>query len=489
MDDFDLMRPLTLQYPNTLTMKKILVLFTFFGIYFSSQCQINFARTYGTAADEFGQSLAKTSDGGFIIGTPYTGNKWGIIKTDDHGDTIWTKTYSFLSADFPNLFIRKMHGIIETLDGNYVMIGCTSNNRSFLMKVNTFGDTLWVKDSIVGTYRKIVEDNNGNLIIVGSIESINVVNFCCYPLMHKRNSQGELLQTFNIPSLSYLGSRLQEIFIDSNGDYLLGGDTPNPNIPNPRLIKMSSDGTIIWSKIYLGYLMATAQSVIQTPDNGYLFVGNFPQLDNDSTILFKTNSLGDLELTKKYKVSTENWIALGIEPTIGGYYITGDKLYQEWASPTKIHLMKIDLNYNLLWHTEFGDGENNVYAQMETTDDGGCAIVGSTNGNGNGGFDVFFIKTDANGQALETENLALTNLINIYPNPVRDNAFINSSTHLNNATLLVFDNTGHLVKEINHIYGKSINFSRGNLCAGSYFAKIYESNKCFSTVKILVSDK
>jgi hypothetical protein len=126
---------------------------------------------------------------------------------------------------------------------------------------------------------------------------------------------------------------------------------------------------------------------------------------------------------------------------------------------------------------------------MESTVDGGCAIVGSTDGLGNGGFDVFFIKTDANGQALETENLSLSNFINIYPNPVRDNAFINSSAHLNNATLLVFDNTGHLVKEINHIYGKSINFSRGNLCAGCYFAKIYESNKCFSTVKILVSDK
>lgn len=483
------MRPLTLQYPNTLTMKKILVLFTLFGIYFSSQCQINFARTYGTAADEYGQSLAKTSDGGFIIGTPYTGNKWGIIKTDEHGDTIWTRTYDFLGVNFSNLFIRKLHGIIETSDGNYVMIGCTETNRSFVMKVNTIGDTLWVKDSIGGTYRKIAEDSNGDLIIVGGIESVNAVNFCCYPLIHKRDSQGILIQNINIFSPSFLGSRLQEIYIDSNGDYLLGGDTPNPYIPNPRLIKLSPNGTIIWANIFTGFEMSNVQSILQTPDNGYLFVGNYPQLENDSTVLFKTNFLGELEFIKKYKVNS-NWIALNIKPTADGYYISGDELYDEWVGgPTKIHLMKIDLNYNLLWQSEYALGNNNIFAQMESTVDGGCAIVGSTDGLGNGGFDVFFIKTDANGQALETENLSFSNFINIYPNPVRDNAFINSSAHLNNATLLVFDNTGHLVKEINHIYGKSINFSRGNLCAGCYFAKIYESNKCFSTVKILVSDK
>ncbi len=46
-------------------MKKTNSFIGVFSIFISANCQINFARTYGTAADEYGQSLAKTSDGGF----------------------------------------------------------------------------------------------------------------------------------------------------------------------------------------------------------------------------------------------------------------------------------------------------------------------------------------------------------------------------------------------------------------------------------------
>ena len=69
-------------------------------------------------------------------------NAW-LIKTDQSGDTLWTKTYG---GNYHN----PIYCVQETSDGGYILVGSTNsidtdNFDVLLIKTNQLGDTLWTK--------------------------------------------------------------------------------------------------------------------------------------------------------------------------------------------------------------------------------------------------------------------------------------------------------------------------------------------------------
>jgi len=98
-------------------------------------------KTIGGTEFERGSSIRQTLDGNFII-TGFS-NSFGVgqadvylIKTDEVGDTIWTRTYGGVSDDYGN-------AVEETTDGNYIIAGRASSFSSnglydvYLLKVGT----------------------------------------------------------------------------------------------------------------------------------------------------------------------------------------------------------------------------------------------------------------------------------------------------------------------------------------------------------------
>ena len=84
---------------------------------------ILWTKIYGSDGVEIGGSVAQTSDGGFIItGTTDSFGAGGfdlyLIKTDEAGDTLWTKTYGYAGHD-SGLDIEK------TFDGKWIITGST----------------------------------------------------------------------------------------------------------------------------------------------------------------------------------------------------------------------------------------------------------------------------------------------------------------------------------------------------------------------------
>lgn len=442
--------------------------------------QTTFSKTYGTINDDYGYSLSKTFDSGYIISTPYNNGLWAIIKTDSQGDTSWIKTYSFLNSSLNYQFTNS---IIQTSDSNYVIIGSLSDSNSFVLKVNTIGDTLWLKKSGHGfspvVYRKIVEDNFGNLIIIGSVEIIQA-NLCCAPIMKKLDNNGNVISTWSsiIPCPYSTGCRLQEIFVDIEGNYLVSGDAPSPNVPNPRLTKVDTAGNVVWNKYY-NITQASINGITQTQDSSYLLVGpNYS--GGDSTLLYKTDINGNLIWLKKYKGNSIGWQGASIDTTNNGYLISGTN--------GNITLMKIDLNYNFLWSNEFGGSLDEKIGQMKSTNDGGSIIVGSTKSYGAGGYDVYLIKTDQNGLLVGQLEIESKENILIYPNPFSTQTTLQSDFTFNNATLTMYNIQGQSVKQIKNIFGKTTILSRDNLPSGLYFLHIIEDNKTFSIAKLLITD-
>lgn len=105
-------------------------------------------KTYGGAGDDSGNSIQQTSDNGYIIsGWTYSfgaGNCDAyLIKTNENGDTLWTKTYGTAESDYGG-------PVIQTDDGGYMISGSILNSGSsgmdlYLIRTDLNGDTLWTK--------------------------------------------------------------------------------------------------------------------------------------------------------------------------------------------------------------------------------------------------------------------------------------------------------------------------------------------------------
>jgi hypothetical protein len=92
-----------------------------------------------------GASVRQTTDGGYVIAgyTLSTALDAWLIKTDENGDTLWTKTFGDSGQDIG-------YSVQQITDGGYVIAGGTESYGAggydaWLIKTDENGDTLWTK--------------------------------------------------------------------------------------------------------------------------------------------------------------------------------------------------------------------------------------------------------------------------------------------------------------------------------------------------------
>jgi hypothetical protein len=110
--------------------------------------KVCWSRTYGGNDFDYGEAVRETKDRGFIV-VGWT-RSFGaglsdvyLIKTDRHGSPLWTRTYGGPQHDFG-------FNIEQTFDGGYLIIGDTKSYGSgwydvYVIRTDEYGDTLWTK--------------------------------------------------------------------------------------------------------------------------------------------------------------------------------------------------------------------------------------------------------------------------------------------------------------------------------------------------------
>ena len=141
------------------------------------------------------------------------------------------------------------------------------------------------------------------------------------------------------------------------------------------------------------FVEGEGRSVQQTSDGGYIITG---EKQYDGLMLFKTNSVGDSLWLRIFKGSGSEIGYSVKETTDGGYVITG------WTNSfgnggQDVWLIKTDSQGNEEWNKTFGESDSDRGYSVQQTSDGGYIIIGKTRNVDDGYDDIWLIKTDSQG--------------------------------------------------------------------------------------------
>jgi hypothetical protein len=177
----------------------------------------------------------------------------------------------------------------------------------------------------------------------------------------------------------------------SDSGYILATDSVNADSSNAQdidilVLKLSSDGSILWQKTYgrdtsKNYVHGEIQ---QTPDGGYILIGTITPLETNisSILLLKLDSTGNILWDKIFKTPGLQRGDSVQQTSDGGYIVGGGAFgYPGIRSSEKGHplILKLDSNGNIEWQKLYeGYGRFSSYrTSVITTRDNGYLVADS----------------------------------------------------------------------------------------------------------------
>lgn len=212
---------------------------------------IIWTKSYGGTGNDQAFSIYETNNGYLLAGQTDSknGDVWGnhgktdywILKINSIGDTIWTKTFGGTEDDLG-------HYIKQTLDGGYIVGGCSQSNNGdvsahhgdsskadiWIVKLNSNRDIQWQK-SLGGSQNEALYST---LLAFSMLETTD---------------SAYLISTYTS---------------SSDGDVI-----SNNGSSDMWLLKLTKSGNIAWQKTFGGISVDYGHSIKPTYDGGYVVTG------------------------------------------------------------------------------------------------------------------------------------------------------------------------------------------------------------------------
>ena len=324
---------------------------------------------------------------------------WGLESNSGikkgNGFTRFFKTLTIFGSGYENSY-----SVQQAEDSGYIIAGSTDlyangDYNLWLVKTDSQGNEEWGQtyggsDYDVG--ESVQQTGDGGYIITGRTESYG--NGASDVWLVKTDSQGqeEWSQTFGEGNNDY-GNSVQQT---GDGGYIITGGTEYwTGASGVLLIKTDSQGNEEWSQTFGAGDYTFGNSVQQTEDGGYVITGVWL----DSRIwLIKTDGQGN-EITNSLLGGSDSGVGNSVQQTEDGGYIIAGSTQSYGNGGSDIYLIKAGGQILIEeWNQTFGGNDDDHGKSVQQTEDGGYIIAGSTQSYGNGGSDVWLIKTDSQGQ-------------------------------------------------------------------------------------------
>lgn len=369
-----------------------------------------FEKTFGSTENEIGYSIFETSDFGLVFAgegslEPSEGSgDVNIMKTDLEGNELWRRIHGTHREE-------AAFSMTPTVDDGYAIVGSISppmspgNNKDvYFLKTDNFGDTIWTKyygesdgGNKVEIGKSVQETSDGGYIILGEKKGQGTGNGVDLYLI-KTNSTGDTLWTKIFPMNGE--EEAAGVIQTSDNAYVILGHSDNGEIGGSDfyLVKINETGTtILWDHFWGTSADDLAYSIISITDGGFALIGASNQAGNNMVYLIITDAMGG-GIEEYFFGGNQDNIGYAIKQTSdGGFIITGST-QSMGGGDTDAYLLKIDNIKELEWENTFGGTSIDVGYDVIQTADGGYAIIGKTESFGVGGSDFYLIKTNPDGE-------------------------------------------------------------------------------------------
>lgn len=203
--------------------------------------------------------------------------------------------------------------------------------------------------------------------------------------------------------------------LSQDGDVGINNGTSTTNAI--WVVKTDVAGNITWKKTYGSTQNDNGNSILPTPDGGYIFTGGIGAADGDATSthgnedlwVVKTDAAGNIQWQKAYGGSGGETGYTIIADGTDGYMVLGTT-YSTNGDITSNHgdvdiwILHLDKNGNIAWQKTYGGSVGDGANDMKATADGGFIIAGNTFSSdgdlssNNGIMDNWVIKINAQGK-------------------------------------------------------------------------------------------
>mgnify|MGYP000474701850 FL=1 len=176
--------------------------------------------------DMFADVIEDFNDGFTVLGSTQTEDRkdqdFWLVRFDEDGNTLWSKTYGTPNHDFPLK-------LAQFPEGGYLLSGKTWNAenkfQAYILKTDSQGNEIWQKD---------IGDQNYNCV--------------------------------------------EDIIVMDNSSFIISGTKgPEDNHGNIWFANFNTDGDLIWEKTFGETKMACSESLKKLPDGGFVMAGQISE--------------------------------------------------------------------------------------------------------------------------------------------------------------------------------------------------------------------
>lgn len=368
------------------------------------------SRSYGGGATERVYGIQAVESGGYLV----VGYTWSygqgssdvwLVRTNSLGDTVWTRTYGGPGHDIG-------YDIQSTPEGGYIIVGSfgppgiSNDTDIWLLKTDQYGDTLWTrkyKGEGIDRGTGVQPTLDGGYVLVGTTRSLGVGDNNL--IMIKTDARGDTLWT-----RLYGGENRDEgngVQQTEDGGYIIIGSTYATSVTTNHLwlLKVDSSGDTLWTRTYRGSASAVGEAVLQTEDGGYVALGRKMR---DRFVyyegwLLRTNAKGDTLWTQTYGGEGDHDEPADFLRTGDGGYIIAGSTRSNAVGKADVWIIGTDAAGDTLWTRTYGGDEYEFANAIQRTSEGGYIVAGTRLSEIDGSVDGWLLKlneTDPRGLRL-----------------------------------------------------------------------------------------
>jgi len=203
---------------------------------YSSDGDLIWNKNFFNTSEEYSEGAKISIDETNNVIAGYHLNGACFTKYTSAGDSLWTV---IISDDTSNYSINDIitdsdNNIYSTVTQSYYAGGDVAETKVIFLKYDQNGNNVWTKTLNVDTPRKLIFDNESNLLLETHGDGKLI----------KYNAEGDSLWCFDASGL------LTDIKIDKENNILLSGYTGGIGGMDYMINKVSSDGSFIWSSTF-----------------------------------------------------------------------------------------------------------------------------------------------------------------------------------------------------------------------------------------------